>query len=229
MNIYCVIPVRGGSKGIPGKNKRPIAGSPLVSWSIRQALAVLPGTHVLVSTDDPELANIALAEGATVPFIRPAHLAQDESPTEPTILHAIEFLESQGQHPDAIMLLQATSPIRLDGTLQRAIEQFQTSRVDSLVGVVKQTPFLWTNPERPTPEYEIGNRPRRQELTAADYFYRETGSLYVTKVDIYKQFRNRLGGKIGLFIMDEAESHDIDTELDFEIAEHYLVNPTRVG
>jgi N-acylneuraminate cytidylyltransferase len=222
MNIYCIIPVRGGSKGIPGKNKRPIAGKPLVSWSIQQALAVLPSSHVIVSTDSTELAEIAALDGATVPFLRPAHLAEDESPTEPTILHAIEFLESRGEKPDAIMLLQATSPVRLKSTLQRAMVQFQNSQVDSMVGVVKQAPFLWRDPANPKAEYQVDKRPRRQELEESDFYYLETGSLYISKVEVYKQFGNRLGGKIGLFVMDEVESHDIDTELDFEIAEYFL-------
>ena len=119
MRILCVIPVRGGSKGIPRKNLRPIAGKPLVAWTIEQALAAkeeVAGEHelrVVVSTDDAELADIAREYGAEVPFIRPAHLAEDTTATEPVIEHAIEFYTENGWEPEAVMLLQATSPVRL--------------------------------------------------------------------------------------------------------------------
>ena len=85
MNILCVIPVRGGSKGVPRKNVRSVAGRPLVVWTIEQALAARPGMDVLVSTDDEEIADVARAAGADVPFLRPPHLAQDETPTEPVL------------------------------------------------------------------------------------------------------------------------------------------------
>ena len=129
MRVLCVIPVRGGSKGIPRKNLREIAGKPLVAWTILQALAArdeLVGEHevrVAVSTEDQELAAIARHYGAEVPFMRPAHLAEDTTATEPVIEHAIDFYTGEGWAPDAVMLLQATSPVRLPGTLARAVRQ----------------------------------------------------------------------------------------------------------
>ncbi|MDQ4488839.1 acylneuraminate cytidylyltransferase family protein [Sinomonas sp. ASV486] len=226
MTILCVIPVRGGSKGVPRKNIRNVAGKPLVVWTIEQALAAKAGLDVLVSTDDPEIADVALAAGADVPFLRPAELAQDTTATEPVVRHAIDFRSGQGRRPDAVMLLQATSPLRFHGTLDRAVEQFETTGVDSLVGVVPQTPFLWTLPAEPgghpAAQYTVESRPRRQELGERDFRYRETGSLYVTRTRIYEQFDNRLGGRIGLFVMDEGEGVDVDTELDLSIAEQQL-------
>lgn len=226
MKVLCVIPVRGGSKGIPRKNIRSVAGKPLVVWTIEQALAAKAGLDVLVSTDDAEIADVARAAGADVPFIRPAELAQDTTATEPVVRHAIDFRTEEGRRPDAVMLLQATSPLRFPGTLDRAVEQFEATHVDSLVGVVPQTPFLWTMPEelggQPAAQYTVGSRPRRQELAERDFRYRETGSLYVTRTEIYEQFDNRLGGRIGLFVMDEGEGVDVDTELDLSIAEQQL-------
>lgn len=226
MNILCVIPVRGGSKGIPGKNARLVAGKPLLVWTIEQALAVRPGLDVLVSTDDENLAEIARSAGADVPFLRPAELAQDTTQTEPVILHAIAHREAEGRRPDAVMLLQATSPVRLDGTLDRAVAQFVESDVDSLVGVVPQTPFFWHPPETDdataTADYDPAARPRRQDLGMRDYFYKETGSLYLTKTEIYERERNRIGGRVGLFVMEEAEGVDIDTLVDLRIAEQVL-------
>ena len=223
MSILCVIPVRGGSKGVPGKNARVVAGKPLVVWSIEQALAA--SLDVLVSTDDPELAAIARAAGADVPFLRPAELAQDTTPTEPVILHAIRHRAAEGRRPDAVMLLQATSPGRLPGTLARAVREFAETGVDSLVGVVPQTPFFWhpaADGGSATAEYDPAARPLRQELRADDYFYKETGSLYLSRTELYEREDNRIGGRVGLFVMDEAEGVDIDTLVDLRIAEQVL-------
>lgn len=225
-NILCVIPVRGGSKGVPGKNARLVAGKPLVTWTIEQALAASPAMDVVVSTDDEDLARIAREAGADVPFMRPASLAQDSSQTEPVIQHAIEFRAAQGRRPDAVMLLQATSPVRLGDTLDRAIRQFVDTGVDSLVGVVAQTPFFWHPPanedDSATAEYDPAARPLRQDLHVNDYFYKETGSIYVTRTNVYERQGNRIGGRVGLFVMDEAEGIDIDTLVDLRIAEQVL-------
>lgn len=223
MRILCVIPVRGGSKGVPGKNKRLVAGKPLVVWSIEQALAV-PELDVLVSTDDPEIARIAQDAGADVPFLRPAELAQDDTPTEPVILHAIAHRTAQGTRPDAVMLLQATSPVRLPGTVARAVAEFEASGADSLVGVVPQTPFLWRLGEPPRASYDVDARPRRQEMAPEDLYYYENGSLYITRTEIYEREHNRIGGRVSLFVMDEAEGVDIDTLVDLRVAEQVLAD-----
>ena len=231
MRILCVIPVRGGSKGIPRKNLREIAGKPLVAWTILQALAArdeLAGEHelrVVVSTDDQELAAIARQYGAEVPFMRPAHLAEDTTATEPVIEHAIDFYTGA---PEAVMLLQATSPVRLPGTLARAVRQFVENGKDSMVGVIPMGPFVWRwYPDaEPTAEFEVMARPRRQELTKETYRYRENGSMYITKTCVYTEHHNRLagypGGSIDLFILDEIEGVDIDAPIDFSVAEHQL-------
>lgn len=228
MRILCVIPVRGGSKGIPRKNLKPIAGKPLVAWTIEQALdakATLVPEHqvdVIVSTDDVELAEIAQQYGAEVPFMRPAHLAEDTTATEPVIEHAIEFMTEAGRRPDAVMLLQATSPVRLPGTLERAVRQFASSDSDSMVGVIPIGPFIWAATEPPTAQYEVMARPRRQELTRETFRYRENGSMYITKTEIYEEFHNRLAGAIELFMLEDIEGVDIDAPIDFSVAEHQL-------
>ena len=222
MTILCVIPARGGSKGIRRKNVRSIAGKPLLVWTIEQALNARTDLDVLVSTDDAEIADVARRAGADVPFLRPAALALDETPTEPVIRHAIAARARQGRRPDAVMLLQATSPVRFPGTLDRAVEQFEAGGIDSLVGVVPQPPFLWLSGDVPFAAYDPAHRPRRQDLDEASYAYRETGSLYLTRTEIYEQGGHRLGGKVGLFVMDEPEGIDVDTELDLLIAEQQL-------
>lgn len=219
--MLCVIPARGGSKGVPRKNLLDVGGKPLISWTIEQALAV-PTLDVLVSTDDPEIAQVARAAGARVPWLRPAELAQDTTPTEPVVRHAIEAVTQERGRPDAVLLLQATSPVRRDDTLARAVAEFTATGVDSMVGVVPQAPFIWRATDPPTAAYDVTARPRRQDLTPETLRYRETGSLYVTRTEIYERHDNRLGGRIGLFVMAEEEGIDIDTEVDVALAEQLL-------
>ena len=222
MKILCVIPARGGSKGVPGKNLRNVGGRPLIAWSIRHALDSQTPLRVIVSTDSEEIAEVAREFGAEVPFLRPAELATDAAPTEPTILHAIEWVRNEGWEPNLVVLLQATSPIRSADSIDRAIAQLVAEGADSLVGVVPSSPFLWHAGDPPTAEYPILRRPRRQDMTDAMIPLRETGSLYVTRTAIYDDLANRIGGKVSLFVMDESEGLDIDTEIDILLADRLL-------
>lgn len=219
MKHLCLIPARGGSRGVPRKNLRDVAGKPLIVWTIEQALALEGDVRVVVSTDDDEIAQVAAAAGAEVPFRRPEVLARDETATEPVVLHALDALAADGYRPDAVVLLQATSPCRRAGSIARALAQFERESVDALVGVVPEAPFLWQATEPATPSYDVARRPRRQELAPEDHRYRETGSIYVTRTAIYEQRANRLGGRVALFVMDEIEGIDVDTELDLRLAE----------
>ena len=125
-----LIPARGGSKGIPGKNIKPLAGVPLIGYAIRQALAVAGGMEdVVVTTDSPDIAEIALAEGAPVPFMRPADLASDTASSRGVMLHAFDWMTAHGHHYDAIVLLQPTSPLRTPDDIRRAVEAFENSRI----------------------------------------------------------------------------------------------------
>ncbi len=222
MRILCVVPARGGSQGVPRKNVRPVAGRPLITWTVEQALAARPAMDVVVSTDDEEIAAVARAAGALVPFLRPADLARDDTPTEPVVRHAIAAARAADAAPDAVMLLQATSPVRLPGTISRAVAQFEATGVDALVGVVPQAPFIWTDGPEPSAAYDVTARPRRQDLTPQTLRYRETGSLYLTRTWVYDELDNRIGGRVGLFVMDELEGVDVDTELDLAVAEQTL-------
>ena len=219
----CVIPARGGSKGIPRKNLADCGGKPLLVWTIEQALAV-EGLDLVVSTEDDEIAQVAAAHGAEV-VERPDHLAQDTTATEPVVEHAIGVRSDAGRPPERVLLLQATSPVRLPGTLPRALAEFDATRADSLVGVVPQAPFLWWATDPPTADYDVDARPRRQDLRPDRLRYRETGSLYLTRTELYLERHNRLGGRIHLFVMDEVEGIDIDTGHDLEVAARRLTSP----
>ena len=221
MSTLAVIPARGGSKGIPRKNLLTVGGKPLIEWTIEQALAV-GSMIVAVSTEDDEIAEVAAAAGAWV-VRRPLDLAQDETPTEPVVVHAIQACEAEHGRPDRLMLLPATSPVRRPGTLARAVGQFEADGVDSLVGVVPNPPFLWSlDGAAAVPHWDWEHRRRRQDMAPDQLRYRETGSLYVTRPEIYERLNNRMGGRIGLFVMAEAEGVDIDTLHDVSLAESLL-------
>nr|WP_275436649.1 acylneuraminate cytidylyltransferase family protein [Helcobacillus sp. ACRRO] len=229
VSILAVIPARGGSKGIPRKNLLEVGGQPLIAWTIAQAIGAGEDVHVVVSTEDAEIAEVAASYGAHI-IDRPAELAVDTAPTEPVILHAMDEVEKDGMELEGVMLLQATSPVRHPDTIRRAIDQFRTTGADSLVGVTPQSPFFWHPPTGQDPsaraDYDWRNRPRRQDLQPQEMFYFENGSLYLTAPHIYRDTGNRIGGTISLFILDEVEGVDIDTIADVAAAEQMLA---RIG
>lgn len=218
INILAIIPARGGSKGVVDKNTRLLNGKPLIAWTIEQALAAPSITRVIVSTDSPAIAEVALAAGAEVPALRPAELGQDHIPTEPVLLHVVKEWCPQGR-PDVVMLLQPTSPLRLEHTLEAAITKFIESDADSLLSVCASHAFFWTLPDAPRASYDFKNRPRRQDILRQDMQFRETGSIYLTRTNILISEKNRLGGKIAMYEMQEIESWEIDTEVDFDVIE----------
>jgi len=219
MRVLAVIPARGGSKGVPGKNLRALRGLPLIAWSIRSALAAQGVTATVVSTDSPEIAEAARKHGAQAPFLRPAELATDEAPTEPAMRDALERMEAREGRYDAVLLLQPTSPLRNPGTIDRALAQFRDEGADSLVGVVASHAFFWRKSPRVEACYDYANRPRRQDIAPAERRFRETGSIYVTARDAFLSSGNRLTGQIALFEMAEEEGWEIDSLADFAIVE----------
>ncbi len=212
-----VIPARMGSKQVPRKNILNLAGKPLIAWSIQHALSIFHPHQVLVSTDCPDITDIALAHGATVPFVRPDNLSQDESETEPVVLHALDWFVEHHFEPEGIVLMQPTSPFRKKGALLSAIKQFEDNGSDSLLSVCETHHFFWKNPADPKALYDFRNRPRRQDISQDDCYYKENGSIYITKTSILREQKNRLGGIISLFIMSEEESVEVDSETDFLI------------
>jgi len=218
-----IIPARGGSKGIPRKNLQPLAGKPLIAWTIEAALASRFLDRVVVSTDDHEIAAVARANGAEV-IMRPSHLAQDTSPTEPVLLHVLDELQAREAYvPDAVVLLQCTSPLRDSDLIDAGIQMWIDSGCDVVVSVA---PLQHHNlcgtigpDNRFLPEYDYNCRPRSQDVPDK---YSENGALYVTRTTILRQLRNRLGGDVRALVMDPVRSLDIDTPEDLALAEKLI-------
>lgn len=221
MKYLAIIPARGGSKGLPGKNIREIGGKPLIAWSVEAARDIDEVT-VMVSTDDDNIARIARDFGAEVPFLRPAELATDTMSTEPVMLHALDVYAASGHSFDAVILLQPTSPFRRPGSLESAIEVFEEECADSLVAVCENHHFFWQDKSKPKALYDFRNRPRRQDILPEDRWYRENGSIYITKSDMFRLENNRLCGKIAMFVMTEEESWEIDSIADLQIVSAFM-------
>jgi CMP-N,N'-diacetyllegionaminic acid synthase len=221
MRIVAVIPARGGSKGIRRKNLMPLAGHPLIFYSIYAALKAKGIDEVFVSTEDEEIAMVSRHLGAEV-ILRPAELAEDTTPTEPVLEHTVEVLEKDGSRVDVVVLLQATSPLRNAEHIDEAIGVFTRHNADSLLAVCRNHGFIWENRNGgfASINYDYRSRPRRQDMEQ----FRENGSIYVTKRDILMNEHNRLGGRIEIYEMSENVSIDIDSLDDLKKAEDYFTS-----
>ena len=213
---------------MPRKNVRPLAGKPLIAWTIEAARRARTVGRVVVSTDDEEIARVAGDTGACV-VRRPAELARDDSPTEPALLHVVEQLQAvEGYSPDAVCLLQCTSPLRGPDLVDRCVRLLVSTGCDAVMTVtpVQHWYLAGTMDEegRFYPEYDYQRRPRSQEMPEK---YRENGAVYVTRLETLLEHRNRLGGDVRVVPMDAVRSVDIDTEEDFLLAEEVLTGLAR--
>jgi len=229
MKILAIIPARGGSKGIPGKNIKLLNGKPLLGYTSDVALQSKYLTEVVVSTEDEEVTEAAKKLGIKVPFVRPKELAEDNTPTIDVIVHTLKWYENQNIYFNAVCLLQVTSPFRTVDFLDKAIEKFIEKDCDSLVSVQKvpheYNPH-WTfeinsegNLKIVTGETKIISR--RQDLPIA---YHRDGSIYITKTEVLlKEYS--LYGKSTAFIESDPKFYvNIDTIYDWEKAEKMIQN-----
>ncbi|AUL74555.1 CMP-N-acetylneuraminic acid synthetase [Pseudoalteromonas sp. 13-15] len=222
MSVVAFIPARGGSKGVPKKNIKLLAGKPLIAWSIEQAKKSKNIDRVIVSTDCPEIAKVALEFGAEVPFMRPVDISSDIATTESAMLHCCDYLNDKNELPEIFVLIQCTSPLRAEGTFDKAIERFKLKGYDSMLSVSLSHRFTWKDKDNPSASYDFMNRPRRQDIKEKDQEYLETGSFYITNTKKLLASKNRLTGKIGMFETPEIESFEIDSHIDFTICEELV-------
>jgi CMP-N,N'-diacetyllegionaminic acid synthase len=214
MEIVAIIPARGGSKGIPRKNLVDFCGFPLLSWSIAAAKRCAGISMVYVSTDCPEIACTARDFGAVV-VDRPAELATDYCSSETALIHACQEIGRQsGRQPDAVVMMQATSPLREAHELGGAMQHFIKNGCDSLFSAAYPEDFLvWLQEgERMRSlNYDWHDRKRRQDAGDSSKLCIETGSFYITKTELLIKSGNRLGGRIGVWAVPMWESHEIDS------------------
>jgi N-acylneuraminate cytidylyltransferase len=215
--IVSVIPARGGSKGIQYKNIVPFLGNPLISYTVTQSVASGVVDHTFVSTDDENIADVGREFGAEI-IERPDELAGDEATTESALLHAMEEIRKRGIAPDVIVLLQCTSPLRRGDDIERTAGLLTEDGYDSALSVCEDHKFYWElGDDGATPvNYDPKKRKRRQDLAQR---YQENGSIYAVRTEILEAEECRLGGSIGLHIMPESLSFEIDDEDDLRIVE----------
>lgn len=223
MKILGLIVARGGSKGVPKKNSKLLNGKPLIDYTFQSAKESKKITTLIISTDDDEIISLAQKSDIMVPFKRPEHLAQDNTPSIDVIKHALENLEKLGYSFDAVCLLQPTSPFRPKGFIDAAIEKFIDTKVDALVSV-RQVPlefnphWVFVENENGTLEIATGDEkiiPRRQELPKS--FYRD-GCIYITKSQFIKN-SSLYGNSLGYIENTDRKFVNIDTLEDWKIAE----------
>lgn len=224
MTTLATICARGGSKGLPGKNLRPLAGKPLIVHSIEFALAHPAIDRVAVSTDDAEIARIAAAAGAEVPYLRPAELARDDTPKLPVIDHLVSHLEAQGAAFDRIVDLQPTSPLRLPQDLDGCLARAAAADAPDLVLTVFDS---GANPYFNLVEVGGDGLARLSKgaglsaRQAAPRVLQLNGSIYVWRRDALRQAaaQGLWSVRVAAHIMPAARSVDIDTADDFALAQ----------
>jgi N-acylneuraminate cytidylyltransferase len=218
--VLAIIPARGGSKGVPRKNIREVAGKPLIAWSIDEAKKSRYLDRLVVSTDDPEIAEVAARWGGEVPFLRPAELAKDDTPGIAPVLHAVETVTPSY---DIIVLLQPTSPLRSTADIDNAILTMVEGGAKACVSVVEpdKSPFWMYSLDatgRMKPLLE-GEYACRQEIPAV---YALNGALYVAERGWLLERGGFMGDETVAYVMPKERSVDIDTEMDLFIASQLL-------
>jgi N-acylneuraminate cytidylyltransferase len=224
MQIVALICARGGSKGLPGKNVRLLGGRPLIGWAIAQSKAVADIGRVIVSTDSFEIAEVARKEGAEVPFVRPAELALDNSPEWHVWRHALNYLrEDAGSYPDALVVVPPTAPLRKSSDIQRCLDVYRDSQADMVITVTDSQRSPYFNMTRVMPDGSSalvippeGKVTRRQD---APVVYDMTTVAYVSRPDFVMSHNGIFEGRVRQVHVPVERALDIDTPLDFRIAQ----------
>jgi len=223
MNVVAIITARGGSKGLPRKNVLPLAGKPLIAWTISAALQSKCFTRIIVSTDDEEIAQVAREWGAEVPFMRPSELAEDDSSHVDVVENAVRWMEdTEKEFPDYIMLLQPTSPLRAAEDINGAIDMSQANDAIAVVSVSEAVnhPYLTKriSYDGTLADYvsNASSDLRRQVLPPA---YALNGAIYLIRRNAFLEYRILWPTGTYAYVMPPERSIDIDTSWEFHVAE----------
>jgi N-acylneuraminate cytidylyltransferase len=229
MKYIILICARGGSKGLPGKNIKPLNGVPLIGWSINIAKQIKRASRIVVSTDSEEIAKVALKYGAEVPFMRPKNLAQDDSSEWLVWRHAIKHVESHGdENIDAIVVLPVTAPLRSVKDVDACIDLFEEGGVDSVITVseANRSPYFNMTVNDDSGYASLVISPENQIIRRQDApeVFDMTTVAYVVNTYTVKLSNSVFESKVKSIIIPQERSVDIDTLLDFKIAEYLALN-----
>lgn len=220
MKPLIIIPARGGSKAVPRKNIKLLEGKPLIQYTIEAARSVFHDENICVSTDDLEIKAIVESFGLAVPFLRPAKLAVDSAGTYEVLIHALSFYEAKGYNPDTVILLQPTSPFRTSRHIESALNIYNTN--SEMLASVKEThanPYFILMEESSDGwlvKSKESNYTRRQDCPKV---YELNGAIYIINASALKLRNMMYFEKVTKYLMDDISSHEIDSELDWIIAE----------
>lgn len=222
--ILAIIPARGGSKGIPNKNIKLINGKPLIAHTIEEAIRSKYIDKIIVSTDDAEIAKISRQYGAEIPFMRPPHLAKDDTPGIEPIIHALNWFKSNNQEFDYVICLQCTSPFRKVEQVDEALEKLMKSNSDSIVSVCESevSPYWMKKIENGEMKDFLNDIPfygRRQDTPK---IYRLNGAIYISNIETLSKNKSWYSENTLAYIMDRESSIDIDDMIDFKFAEFLM-------
>lgn len=226
-NTVAVIPARGGSQGIPDKNIRLFEGKPLIAWTIECALAAKSVKRVIVSTDSERIAEIARTYGAEVPFLRPTLISASDTPIEPVMSHAYQWLiDNEGYRANALILLFPTNPLRTQLQIEEAVDLFYLSQADSVISVNESpahyTPY-WTlvRDEQGTVSFFGGQDIRKGYSRRQDFpqtCYAKNDLIFVIRPEnLVAEMPSLYGDKVKLYITDRIYDGDINTIEDWNI------------
>lgn len=225
--MISIIPARGGSKGLPGKNIKNLHGKPLIAYTIEAAIHAEGIERVIVTTDSEEIKEVALEYGAEVPFLRPAQLSGDESSAVDVYLHAIDFLQNESKKKiDKFMVLLPTAPLRTSHNIEESLDKFYTAQADTLISMKEaETPLSWyykmdAQSRVKNLGFDTCNSVKNRQMN--DKYYIPNGAIYILDLKLLQEERTYYSDNTVAYIMSLEQSVDIDNALDFKLAELLL-------
>jgi CMP-N-acetylneuraminic acid synthetase len=230
--VVCVIPARGGSKGVPRKNIRKLADKPLIAYTIEQALQSQYIDRTIVSTEDKEIADISKQCGAEVPFMRPGTLAGDQVATVDVLLHTISWLEEEEKYNfDILVLLHTTTPLRSVKDIDSCIEMLHSTKADNIISVTEahRNPYFNMVEINPNGKVQLVKKGSFSSRQSAPKVYDMNSSIYVWWKDLLKKERNIIFENSKIYVMPKARSIDIDDNMDFKLVEIMMAEQKRIN